>query len=297
MTFPTPTSVQEMYNILGDIFHYYRHQPLVYTGTELVQIDLERLNYTLPSDQEYNDLARTLLLPTQLREKAQKQKEILTKIDSLSTSLLALPNKQKTLIDGATSSYEKGVASVQNNAKKNGVTYSDTISSKIASLVSEKNRATQQIISDIEKERQDLQSQISSLQTELSKLDEFFEPIYQSEINAKAEELKAEGKKIEREVFKYNNSLDIREQEYANNIVKSNATLELQYLEIRSKPYSKDELVTMGYYRAVIDCVCSYYDQLAPVYAYEQIVDEPSLTIYLDDFYQDLVFMYKSRIL
>ena len=297
MTFPTPTSVQEMYNILGDIFHYYRHQPLVYTGSELVQIDLERLNYTLPSDQEYHDLARTLLLPTQLREKAQKQKEILTKIDALSTSLLALPNKQKTLIAEATSSYEKGVASVQNNAKKNGATYSDTISSKIASLVSEKNRATQQIISDIEKERQDLQSQISSLQTELSKLDEFFEPIYQSEINAKAEELKAEGKKIEREVFKYNNSLDIREQEYANNIVRSNATLELQYLEIRSKPYSKDELVTMGYYRAVIDCVCSYYDQLAPVYAYEQIVDEPSLTIYLDDFYQDLVFMYKSRIL
>ena len=51
----------------------------------------------------------------------------------------------------------------------------------------------------------------------------------------------------------------------------------------------------MGYYADVIDCVCAYYDTLPVLTAYQDLASENKLAIYLDDFYQDIVYMYKSR--
>ena len=51
----------------------------------------------------------------------------------------------------------------------------------------------------------------------------------------------------------------------------------------------------MGYYEDIMRCVCGYYDILTAVNAYQDILNEQKLSIYLDDYYESLVYMYKMR--
>ena len=70
-------------------------------------------------------------------------------------------------------------------------------------------------------------------------------------------------------------------------------SLWLRYLDISSGEFTKDQLTDMGYYRDVIKCVTSYYDTLEPLEAYQDITAEKELAIYLDDYYQNVIYTYK----
>ena len=96
-------------------------------------------------------------------------------------------------------------------------------------------------------------------------------------------------------MFKYNNSLDEKEQRSKNAIAQSNATLQLKYLEINSNNLSKDQLIEMGYYKDVIDCVCAYYDRLSALDAWRAISNEPKVAVYLEEYYTQIVSMYQLR--
>ena len=116
-------------------------------------------------------------------------------------------------------------------------------------------------------------------------------------VNAKIEELKQKQDETERSVFKYNNGIEEKVQKYRNTIAEANANLMLKFLEIRGGEYSKSELVEMGYYESVINCVCSYFDTLDAMTAATQIGKENKLMIYLDDYYDTVLYMYQQRAL
>ena len=105
--------------------------------------------------------------------------------------------------------------------------------------------------------------------------------------------IKDEYEKLKKDVFKYNNSLEEKEQRYLNSIKESKASLRLRFLYISAGEYTKDQLVEMGYYTDVIRCVRGYYDTLPAVDAYRDMVAEHKLAIYLDDYYQNVVYAYK----
>ena len=65
-------------------------------------------------------------------------------------------------------------------------------------------------------------------------------------------------------------------------------------MNIASNFFTKDQLVEMGYYKDAIDCVCAYFDTLNPVTAFQQIAHDTKVAIYLDDYYSNVVYMYKS---
>ena len=50
----------------------------------------------------------------------------------------------------------------------------------------------------------------------------------------------------------------------------------------------------MGYYQDVIDCVCAYYDTLSAVAAYQGIAHDTRAAIYLEDYYANVVYMYRT---
>ncbi|MBQ8426573.1 MAG: hypothetical protein IJX16_02300 [Clostridia bacterium] len=58
---------------------------------------------------------------------------------------------------------------------------------------------------------------------------------------------------------------------------------------------TKEELVDVGYYDDALDCVFAYYNTLSPLAAYQDIVQEQRLMVFLDDYYQDTVYVYKLR--
>jgi len=295
MDFPTPTSMAEVMSTLADIFFFYRHNPLVYEGFDLKELKLNRLEYTLPTDEEFTSLATTLLSATHYREIADKKSGYLSELSVLNNNLASLSKKAEKLISEANLSCDKAIDSVKEDAIKRGIEYSTIPNEKIASIVSENKTLLADINSQIEGEKLSLQSKISALQTLIDGVEDYYRPIHEKEIAAKAYELKTKALEVDREVFKYNNSLDQKEQEYANNLIKTNANLEIKYLEIRINPYSKDELIAMGYYTDCLICVTSYLDTLPYLLAYEKITETGELAVYLDEYYQDLVYMYKVK--
>ncbi|MBR0189432.1 MAG: hypothetical protein IJQ23_03495 [Clostridia bacterium] len=50
----------------------------------------------------------------------------------------------------------------------------------------------------------------------------------------------------------------------------------------------------MQVFSVAIDCVCAYYDTLNPVTAFQQIAHDTKVAIYLDDYYSNVVYMYRS---
>ena len=138
-----------------------------------------------------------------------------------------------------------------------------------------------------------LTAEIEGLNLKMTNIDDYFNQIHQSEIDAKVIELKDKQEQKRIEVFKYNNSLDEKEQRYSNTIKESKCSLRLRFLDISSGEYTKDQLIDMGYYNDVIRCVSGYYDTLEPLTAYQDILDERKLIIYLEDFYETFVHSYK----
>ncbi len=141
----------------------------------------------------------------------------------------------------------------------------------------------------------ELNAKITALNQSLSAIEDEYYAIQSARVTAKVEELKDARDVIEREVFTYNNGVEEREQKHASTLIRANANLKLKYMEITMGEYSKDELVDMGYYDDVVECVTAYYDTLDPIVAYNDIKGESKLTIYLDDYYQNVVYMYATR--
>lgn len=112
---------------------------------------------------------------------------------------------------------------------------------------------------------------------------------------AKIEELKEAQAKAKKETFRYNNGVSEKIQRYENEIKKANMSYQLKFMEIKSNYFTVEQLFEMGYYNDVMDCISAYYDLLDANAAYQDIVNESRLVFYLDDYYQDVVYMYKMR--
>ena len=118
--------------------------------------------------------------------------------------------------------------------------------------------------------------------------------MFSYEVAAEKDRLKAEEEKLKREIFKYNNGLDEKEQRAANSKLSTERSLELKRIDISVNAFTKDQLVEMGYYTDAINCVCAYFDTLSALTAYQQIAHDTKVAIYLDDYYSNVVYMYKT---
>ncbi|MBQ7348507.1 MAG: hypothetical protein IJW47_00790 [Clostridia bacterium] len=184
---------------------------------------------------------------------------------------------------------------IYDEALKRGIAQSGIITDQISELETEKNNALNKLKTEYDAEYSFYTNQITVLESRISGLESEYTEQFEEQKQAKYLELKDEQDKIVREIFKYNNGLDEKEQRNKNSIAQANANMQLKYMEIRAENFTKDQLIEMGYYEDVIDCICDYYDTMAPLTAYQEVANTRKLMIYLEDFYSDLVYMYQSR--
>lgn len=295
MQFNTPTTKEQMYTILNDIFYYYRIKRPVYEGITLKKLSLERLRYTPPTDEELLEIAKTMVAPDAQREIDERKEQINSSITSIESKIAHLQSAIETQIAQVESLYQASVEAVEKQAFKNGLISSGIMVDKITVLEEGKNEKITQI--NLEKDRQlsELNAQLLALRTSLDNVEEYFALAHEKDAEKKLCELIAERQEKIDEVFKYNNSLDEKEQRSQNTINQVNASLELRFYEINLGEFSKDQLVTMGYYDDVIKCVCGYYNTLEPMVAYQDVNLDKKLPIYLDDYYHNILYMYKAR--
>ena len=295
MTFNKPTNKNEMYEILQSIFHYYRIEREGYSGTTLEELNLEKMQFTPLSEAELLEKAETLLGGEHQKEIRTYKRSLESEKAGLNAKLTSLNQERDNANEKISAMYETSEEQVEKQAMKNGLINSSIVTDKIAMLETAKNDKIAQINLEYADKISNVQSEIEKINALIEQAEEYFSSVHQKEKTAKALELKDKQKEIERTVFKYNNSLDEKIIKYHNSIAQSNVELKLKYMEIQAGEFSKDELVDMGYYDDAIKCVCDYYDTLSPLAAFQDIVLEQRLMIFLDEYYQDAIYMYKIR--
>ncbi|MBQ8426574.1 MAG: hypothetical protein IJX16_02305 [Clostridia bacterium] len=231
MTFETPTTKEKMYEVLQQIYHYYRIQREGYAGTELEQLELERLEFVPLTDSELLIKAKNLLCGKHQREIVEYQMGIEQQIAGLNSKITTLNSERQSAIDKIHVSYNESETKVEEQAIKNGLVGSSIIVDKLAQLETAMNSKVAETELYYTQKVADCNSQIAELETKKSQAESYFSNIHQNEISAKAVELKDEQAEKQTAVFKYNNTLDEKEVKYRNTIAKSNLELKLKFME------------------------------------------------------------------
>ncbi len=298
MNFAIPQTKAAMYETLREIFAYYRIQrtPLE-EQIDMTPLSLEREVFVSLSTEALRQKAINLLGGKYQLEKQQKSDEYLQKIIELSNKEGLLYQSYTASVDKIDADYDEIIEKVKKEAKKNGLISSDVTVAEISRLESERVTKKSEANQKFDQEQAEINSQISSLEFSKNNIEEFYDEFIEQEIVAKVTELQDEQDTKMREIFRYNNGLDEKEQKNANAIIQANANLKLKYAEINSQELSKDKLIELGYYSDVIDCICAYYDNAFsdPVTLYRDILDETQIAVYLEDYYSDVILMYRTR--
>ena len=295
MDFTLPTTKAEMYETLAEIYTHYKLAPISFEPIELPTLSLTKLNYVPLTDAELTAAATTILSGAHTRELALKKKEISDEIKTLQEKKKLLVAEMDADIASTEEDYAESERKIAVEAVKNGVYYSD------ASL-REKYRQEKDKNADIEKIRQKYKSQIADIEAkitqkteELDGADDFYQTIFDAEISSKVKELKEADEEKAKEITKYNTELSQKEQNSACNNAKTMKKYEIDFLAVKAKGFSKDELVNNGYYKDVLKCVTAYYNTLSAADAYNDIMSDAGLAPYLDDYFDDILVMYKLK--
>ncbi len=295
MIFNTPTTKDEMYDTLKQIFYFYRIRREGWENMELKPLELDPMTFEEKSNEELLSLAEKEV-------SVQKVKDILALKTSLKTDIAvktALVLKKQALLIDATNSVEKSYAKVIADytewANKRGMGTSDIVVKQLNDYRLQKDGEISTVTAKYNAEIEGLQGELTLLNERLEQADDYFNDVYEQAKAVKLEELKAGQDNVKREVFKYNNALSEKIQRYDNTILEAKANMEVKYLQIDENLISKDQLIERGYYNDVINCVCGYYDTLTPINAYNDLLGESTLSIYLDEYYQNVVYVFKCK--
>ena len=295
MDYTIPTTLTQMYATLKSLYDYYRVDSVkADTNLNLSSLSLPRIEGHLLSDDQLRDKAAVILLPEkeqQIREERAKIKEEIAEIEK---EIALLQDEKDNVRSRLYAELEEEIEKLKD--ERYGARPFDK------SVYDYRYYQEQEIEEEISRVQQENTTKILLLNQDISTLNQKMEEVpsqvtelFQSKIEAKFLELKDEQDKIQRELDKYNNGLLEKEIKHNNEITKAEANLQLKILEIKKAPPTKEELVSLGYYEDVINVVTGYFNTLGALDAANLFKQESRLVIYLEDYYNNLLYMYQMR--
>ena len=295
MQFDIPTSKTQMMETLREIYQYYNYRKIDYTGVELEDLALKKIEYVPPTDEQLIAQARTILLPDVTEEKTKALNQLSERLVELNEKYVNSTTMQSDLIAKIEDGANRAILELKKQAWDNNVTDSETLADKIQEVLVKKEDDILDVTREQVALRESILSEIEQKTQELTDLESYYEDLLDKKIMAKVIELKEKREDVAMEVLKYNNSCDEKIVKHSNSLKQGVATLELKYLAIHEQGFTHDELVTMGYYKDVLDCVGGYYNSIPAMDAYNDIKNNTELIVYVDDYYVSLVEVYKIK--
>jgi len=277
MQFATPTTKAEMYEILNEIFHYYRIKYDDYEESETEDINISGIQYTPMTDSELEEKATALLAGVHARELYKAKSALSEEIASLEKEKASLTENTAALITKTEKTYGEAIDEIKRQAERSGTENTGLFARKRIETEKEKISAINSINANASARLSALNSKISALTQKLAGLEDEYEDFFEKDIEAKMIELREEENQLLRSVLRYNNTINEKTAKYYNSVAEVKAKLKIQYMEIRQTSFGKDDLVRMGYYKAVITCVSAYYDTLSASAAYNDMKTESQL--------------------
>ncbi len=295
MEFALPTTKEEMYATLTELFHYYRYQKSNFELVEQLSLKLDKIDYTVPDSETLRARAETLLDAEEEKEILALKKDINERIAKVNSQITSTTQNYDKLAESAKTLFEQSQTKLREQAVKNGLINTSAYLDKLTSLEKDKNEKLLSISTQKDNALAEHNATLTMLEESLTNADTYYSSLHEKRILAKVDELKEKADTTAREVFKYNNTLEIQMQTHENTIKRSNMSLYLKWMEANMVELTKDQLIDLGYYDDVVKCVCGYYDRMEPLNAYNDYNKEKRLTIFLEDYYSNVAYMYGLR--
>lgn len=295
MTFDRPSTKEEMYETLNEIYFYYNHNRIIFDNVEHEELIIPKMTFTPLTDIQLTEKATEMLKHKHTREKEEKKNELLDKIASLRTQKNNSVIAEEELVSNIAKRYKESIHALTKKSWGSGVSDSSITIDGIKDLEKQKAEEILKIRQSELSFRNDLDSQISIEETNLINLEQFLSTVHEWEIKSKVIELKDDQEKLSREIHKYNGSASEREIKYKNSMKNAVADMEIRYLGIHEGGFTEDELVEMGYYKDMLQCVTWYYETMDDYTAYHDIKNENKLLIYLRGYYSMILQVYKIK--
>ena len=181
MQFNLPTTKEEMYQILNDLFYYYRVRREGFEEVNLIDLNLTRLQYIEKTTQEFINKATTLLSAKHEREKLEYQNEIDIKILELNKKITLLEENATKQIEEITAMYDQSILKVENQAVKAGLINSSIVADKTAVLEEGKNQKIAVLTQEKDEKVSSILSEIKGLNSKRASATEYFNRIHQKE--------------------------------------------------------------------------------------------------------------------
>lgn len=295
MEFNLPTTKEEMYATLTELFHYYRYQKSNFELVEQLSLKLDKIDYTVPDNETLRARAETLLDAEEEKEILALKKDINERIAKVNSQITSTTQNYEKLEENAKTLFEQSQVKLREQAVKNGLINTSAYLDKLTSLEKDKNEKLISISTQKDNALSELNATLAMLEESLANADTYYSSLHEKRILAKVDELNEKAETTAREIFKYNNTLEIQMQTHENTIKRSNMSLYLKWMEANMVELTKDQLIDLGYYDDVVRCVCGYYDRMEPLNAYNDYNKERRLAIYLEDYYSNVAYMYGLR--
>ena len=207
MQFNLPTNKEQMYVILNDLFYYYRIKREGYEPVEQQGLNLEKMEYEIPSDEQLEATARILLAAQDEREVLALKKQIELERVKVQEKIVQIEQRHQTSVDQSRILYQESLEKLRAQAINNGLINSSAYLDKLTSLEGQMNGKIIELTEKKEEELAELNAQLSALNAQLEECENYYSSVHEKQVDAKVVELKEEAEKIYREVFKYNNGI------------------------------------------------------------------------------------------
>lgn len=295
MQFEIPTTQQQMYETLNEIFYYYRIRREGWEGIELLPLTLERVRWSPLTETGIKNRVNNAITPEISLANWKETQNVDNQISSLQEKKINLAlalEEQKNLI---TEQYSNKAKLITQDALSRGTANSTIVTNALANLETEKSKLIEEATENYTLRVADIDAMITALESKKNDIIIFYRMYKDDLYNAKFQLEVDVQNKAKEDALKYNNGIEEKEVKHANSVATRSADLEMKIRELNQSFFSKDQLIEMGYYEDVINCVCGYYDTLDPMTAYQQFNTDKKVTIYLEDYYANILYYYRSR--
>lgn len=298
MAYATPTTKAEMYEILNEIYIDYRIRKEPFEALELENIVLDKLTFSPKSYDTKKTEAQVYVQPWYDDTYESMQKEISRNKYGLIKQKESVLENKNIQVAQVKLHYKDLQTELEEKALHYGYNSSELLINEINELKSQLAKELERIEEEYTDKINKIDEEISEITVQESQLNARLTNLFNHRVSARMLEIQEAEKQLEMSIIKYNNDIEEKMQKSRNSNLNANANLRIKHIEIQAKGYTKEELIQRGYYTQMLDCVSAFYSSdyfETPYLAYIDLLDEVQLIVYLDEFYSDLLELFRVR--
>ena len=211
MNFTIPTTKDEMYAVLKELFNYYRIKKDPFEEVLLEPLNLQRIVYQRPTDNEITERAGKLVEVENTKEIAEKTMQLNQEIASCEENLSAIDDDYRSERAEIENLYEQTYEKLRQTAIKNGLINTSTYLDKVAKLEIEKSEKITALLHEKTQKKADINATIASCVDSINRIHETYRELQMARVSAKAEELNSKmSSKIQFDYTEYKPRLEPR---------------------------------------------------------------------------------------